>query len=244
MKSYLDTLERLGFPKPNELGVRLILNSLNKDYEQFVLNYNMHSMGKTFAERHAMLKLTKKGLFKKVDTPIILAIRGGKIRKDKKKPTMSKEVASYFKTLIDDFSGYGYVYLMKHKHEVFETFKVFQNEVENQLDAEEHELGDLNEPPSYKAALLDLEFDKWLDAMNVEMQSMKDNEVWVLVKLPHNGKTVGKVEYIAAMEASIGGLLMRKFIDGLGNVMPTNKTHMEMLRANMPAIASLMIPKL
>ncbi|GKE27008.1 retrotransposon protein, putative, ty1-copia subclass [Tanacetum coccineum] len=28
---------------------------------------------------------------------------------------------------------YGYVYLMKHKHEVFETFKVFQNEVENQL---------------------------------------------------------------------------------------------------------------
>nr|GEV64272.1 hypothetical protein [Tanacetum cinerariifolium] len=29
---------------------------------------------------------------------------------------------------------YGYVYLMKHKHEVFETFKVFQMEVENQLE--------------------------------------------------------------------------------------------------------------
>nr|GEV20446.1 hypothetical protein [Tanacetum cinerariifolium] len=28
---------------------------------------------------------------------------------------------------------YGYVYLLKHKHEVFETFKVFQKEVENQL---------------------------------------------------------------------------------------------------------------
>ncbi|GJW92835.1 retrotransposon protein, putative, ty1-copia subclass [Tanacetum coccineum] len=41
--------------------------------------------------------------------------------------------ASYFITFTDDFSGYGYVYLMKHKHEVFETFKVFQNEVENQL---------------------------------------------------------------------------------------------------------------
>nr|GEZ73464.1 putative retrotransposon Ty1-copia subclass protein [Tanacetum cinerariifolium] len=27
--------------------------------------------------------------------------------------------------------------------------------------------------------------------MNVEMQSMKDNEVWVLVELPPNGKTVG-----------------------------------------------------
>nr|GEY56177.1 retrovirus-related Pol polyprotein from transposon TNT 1-94 [Tanacetum cinerariifolium] len=28
---------------------------------------------------------------------------------------------------------YGYVYLLKHKHEVFETFKVFKTEVENQL---------------------------------------------------------------------------------------------------------------
>ncbi|GJZ88442.1 retrotransposon protein, putative, ty1-copia subclass [Tanacetum coccineum] len=44
---------------------------------------------------------------------------------------------------------------------------------------------------NYKAALLDLESDKWLNAMNVEMQSMKDNEVWVLVELPLNGKTVG-----------------------------------------------------
>ncbi|GJR53544.1 retrotransposon protein, putative, ty1-copia subclass [Tanacetum coccineum] len=30
-----------------------------------------------------------------------------------------------------------------------------------------------------------------LNAMNVEMQSMKDNEVWILVELPPNGKTVG-----------------------------------------------------
>ncbi|GKA73526.1 retrotransposon protein, putative, ty1-copia subclass [Tanacetum coccineum] len=58
------------------------------------------------------------------------------------------------------------------------------------VDAEEHELGDLGEPANYKAALLDPESDKWLDAMNVEMQSMKDNEVWDLIDLPHNGKTV------------------------------------------------------
>nr|GEV53395.1 hypothetical protein [Tanacetum cinerariifolium] len=37
----------------------------------------------------------------------------------------------------------------------------------------------------------DPESEKWLNAMNVEMQSMKDNEVWVLVELPPNGKTVG-----------------------------------------------------
>nr|GEW69423.1 zinc finger, CCHC-type [Tanacetum cinerariifolium] len=57
MKSYLDTLECLGYAMPNELGVSLILNSLNKDYDQFVQNYNMHSIGKTIAELHAMLKL-------------------------------------------------------------------------------------------------------------------------------------------------------------------------------------------
>ncbi|GJS15901.1 retrotransposon protein, putative, ty1-copia subclass [Tanacetum coccineum] len=37
------------------------------------------------------------------------------------------------------------------------------------IDAEEHELGDLGEPANYKAALLDPESDKWINAMNVEM---------------------------------------------------------------------------
>ncbi|GJS72443.1 retrotransposon protein, putative, ty1-copia subclass [Tanacetum coccineum] len=59
------------------------------------------------------------------------------------------------------------------------------------IDAEEHELGDLGEPANYRAALLDPESKKWLDAMNVEMQSMKDNDVWVLVELPPNARTVG-----------------------------------------------------
>ncbi|GKF39246.1 retrotransposon protein, putative, ty1-copia subclass [Tanacetum coccineum] len=59
------------------------------------------------------------------------------------------------------------------------------------IDVEEHKLGDLGEPANYKAALLDPESDKWMNAMNMEMQSMKDNEVWDLVDLPPNGKTVG-----------------------------------------------------
>nr|GEU94996.1 hypothetical protein [Tanacetum cinerariifolium] len=46
---------------------------------------------------------------------------------------MSRQGESYFITFSDDFSRYGYVYLLKHKHEVFKTFKVFQKEVENQL---------------------------------------------------------------------------------------------------------------
>ncbi|GJT58027.1 hypothetical protein Tco_0993081 [Tanacetum coccineum] len=53
------------------------------------------------------------------------------------------------------------------------------------------ELGNLVEPANYKAALLDPEFNKWLNAMNVEMQSMRDNEVWELVDLPPDSKTIG-----------------------------------------------------
>nr|GEU95626.1 retrotransposon protein, putative, Ty1-copia subclass [Tanacetum cinerariifolium] len=153
-----------------------------------------------------------------------------------------------------------------HKHEVFETFKVFQKEVENKLasesledleiiqeedthpsidtslnheeddleidepqsdiipirrstrtrlapyriclyiDAEEHELGDLGKPANYKAALLDPEFEKWLNAMNVEIQSMKDNEVWVLVELPPNGKTVGS-KWIFKKKTDMDGIV-------------------------------------
>ncbi|KAJ9565731.1 hypothetical protein OSB04_001697 [Centaurea solstitialis] len=39
----------------------------------------------------------------------------------------------YFITFTDDFSRYGYVYLMRHKSESFERFREFQNEVQNQL---------------------------------------------------------------------------------------------------------------
>ncbi|GJX23874.1 retrotransposon protein, putative, ty1-copia subclass [Tanacetum coccineum] len=59
------------------------------------------------------------------------------------------------------------------------------------VEVEEHSLGDLGEPANYKAAMLDPESKKWVDAINAEMQSMIDNMVWVLVDLPPNCKTVG-----------------------------------------------------
>ncbi|GJS57605.1 retrotransposon protein, putative, ty1-copia subclass [Tanacetum coccineum] len=59
------------------------------------------------------------------------------------------------------------------------------------VEAEEYSLGDLNEPTSYKAAILDSESNKWIDAMNAEIQSMMDNMVWVLVDLHLGCKTVG-----------------------------------------------------
>ena len=39
----------------------------------------------------------------------------------------------YFITFTNDFSRYGYVYLMRHKSESFEKFKEFKNEIQNQL---------------------------------------------------------------------------------------------------------------
>ncbi|GJT14460.1 retrotransposon protein, putative, ty1-copia subclass [Tanacetum coccineum] len=58
------------------------------------------------------------------------------------------------------------------------------------VEAEEHSLGDLNKPTSYKAVMLDSESNKWIDAINAEIQFMIDNMVWVLVDLPSNCKTV------------------------------------------------------
>ncbi|GJS14604.1 retrotransposon protein, putative, ty1-copia subclass [Tanacetum coccineum] len=72
------------------------------------------------------------------------------------------------------------------------------------VNAEEHELGDLGEPANYKSALLDPESNKWLDAMNVEMQSMKDNKVWDLVDLPPNDKTVGS-EWLFKKKTNMDG---------------------------------------
>nr|GEU68004.1 retrotransposon protein, putative, Ty1-copia subclass [Tanacetum cinerariifolium] len=192
-----NTLDSLGYAIPKEVGVGLILNSLNKDYDQFVQNYNMHNMGKSIVELHAMLKLQEEGIPKKAETSAMLAIREDSFylwhcrldhinnkhmdklqrdgilqlthdeslekckscifRKMARKPfphqverandllglihtdvcgpfrTVLREGSSYFIIFTNDLIRYGYVYLMKHKHEVFETFKVFKNEVEIQL---------------------------------------------------------------------------------------------------------------
>ena len=47
--------------------------------------------------------------------------------------TMTRNSEKYFITFTDDFSRFGYVYLIRHKHEAFDVFKVFQNEVQNNL---------------------------------------------------------------------------------------------------------------
>nr|GFC72196.1 zinc finger, CCHC-type [Tanacetum cinerariifolium] len=76
MKGYINNLERL--------AVSLILVSLNKDFDSFVQNYNMHCMGKTVNELHDMLKLHEESLPKKDANPALHAIRAGRVQKNQK----------------------------------------------------------------------------------------------------------------------------------------------------------------
>ncbi|GJY47242.1 hypothetical protein Tco_0436305 [Tanacetum coccineum] len=56
----------------------------------FVRNYNMHNMGKTIGELHALLIEYEKGLPKKAATPQVMAIQGGRIQKANKKSLNAK----------------------------------------------------------------------------------------------------------------------------------------------------------
>nr|GFB27647.1 hypothetical protein [Tanacetum cinerariifolium] len=80
MKGYIDNLERLGHHVTLGLGVSLILIGLRKEYDSFVQTYNMHSMGKTVNELHAMLKLHEQTLtVPKSNAPALHAIQAGKV---------------------------------------------------------------------------------------------------------------------------------------------------------------------
>nr|GEV75741.1 hypothetical protein [Tanacetum cinerariifolium] len=93
MKGYIDNLECLGHPVTLGLGVSLILIGLHKEYDGFVQNYNMHSMGKTVNELHAMLKLHEQTL-PKSNAPALHAIRASKVQKGNKHKKLQSETAA------------------------------------------------------------------------------------------------------------------------------------------------------
>nr|GEZ42485.1 zinc finger, CCHC-type [Tanacetum cinerariifolium] len=95
MKGYIDNLERLGHPVTLGLGVSLILIGLRKEYDGFVQNYNMHSMGKTVNELHAMLKLHEQTLtLPKSNAPDLHPIRAGKVQKGNKHKKSHSQTAA------------------------------------------------------------------------------------------------------------------------------------------------------
>ena len=83
MKSYMDQLHQLSYVYPKNVCENLINRSLNKDFNGFVWNYNLHFEGKTVTKLLAMLVDYEKGLPKKAPTPQVLAIQGGRIQKPK-----------------------------------------------------------------------------------------------------------------------------------------------------------------
>ncbi|GKA22708.1 hypothetical protein Tco_0708670 [Tanacetum coccineum] len=170
-------------------------------------NYNMHSMGKTVNELHAMLKLHEETLPKKFAPPALHAIRAGKGLRGSKKlnpRALSLYMGNGQRAAVEAIGNY---HLASGS---LENLEIIQEEDTNpsldtslnheeddqeidepQIDVEENELGDHDERANYKAALLDPESEKWLASMHVSMQSMKDNDVWELIELPPNAKIVG-----------------------------------------------------
>ena len=59
------------------------------------------------------------------------------------------------------------------------------------LQETEFNIGDINDPVSYEKAVNSDDSDKWVNAMNEEIKSMNDNNVWELVELPEGQKRVG-----------------------------------------------------
>ncbi|GKF23349.1 hypothetical protein Tco_0075671, partial [Tanacetum coccineum] len=90
MKEYVEQLECLGYMLPHDISVGLILNGLTKDFVGFVRNYNMHNMGTTVGEIHAMLIEYEKGLPKKAKIPQVKIIKGGKTQMANKKSLNAK----------------------------------------------------------------------------------------------------------------------------------------------------------
>ncbi|GJS05546.1 retrotransposon protein, putative, ty1-copia subclass [Tanacetum coccineum] len=103
------------------------------------------------------------------------------------------------------------------------------------VEAEEHSLGDLNEPTSYKAAMLDSESNKWIDAMNAEIQSSDRQNVDSSSKQSTTAMSATEAEYIAASEAAMEAVWIRKFISGLG-IVPTINEPIRMFCDNSAAL--------
>ena len=82
MKGLIDQLDKLGAPISHELAIDMILGSLPKSYDQFVMNYNMHHMEKSIAELHGMLKNVETNIQK--TNPVLMVQKGEGMKRKKK----------------------------------------------------------------------------------------------------------------------------------------------------------------
>ena len=60
------------------------------------------------------------------------------------------------------------------------------------LQKHEFDVGMLeNDPINFQQAMKDSNSHKWIDAMNEEIKSMADNDVWDIVPLPKGARPIG-----------------------------------------------------
>ncbi|GKD25623.1 hypothetical protein Tco_1231837, partial [Tanacetum coccineum] len=92
--------------------------------------------------------------------------RAGELKEIQYEDTSPSEITSEIPMEVEGFEP-------PHKEEAHVRRSVRTNRAPKRVclnvEVEEHSLGDLNEPSNYKVAILDLESDKWLNAMNAEM---------------------------------------------------------------------------
>nr|KAJ0191599.1 hypothetical protein LSAT_V11C800425560 [Lactuca sativa] len=77
----MDQLDRLSSPYLQYLATYMILNSLPKSYDTFIINYNLNGWDKPISELHLFLKVVEKNIQSK--TPEVLMICEGQIKKKK-----------------------------------------------------------------------------------------------------------------------------------------------------------------
>nr|GEY41414.1 zinc finger, CCHC-type [Tanacetum cinerariifolium] len=189
--------------------------------------------GKTIGELHAMLIEYEKGLPKKAETPQVMMIKGGKIQKAKKKSLKAKgkgkangngnDKQVYIPKLKnpkpygkehpakDDachhVSGRA-VDLEEIQDEDTSPSKITSEipmEVEGFEPPQEEVIPIRRSERTHRAPnrlCLNVE----INAMNVEIQSMIDNMVWVLVNLPPGCKTVGS-KWIFKKKTDMDGII-------------------------------------
>ena len=106
-------------------------NRIKRLISSGILNFKWEDYG--ICEACIMGKMTRSPFPKASRSTEQLAIVHSDICGKFSTPTLGGQKI-YFITFIDDYSRYGYVYLLKHKSEGFDAFKVFKAEVENQLN--------------------------------------------------------------------------------------------------------------
>ena len=90
MKGLIYQFDNLGAPISLELTTDLILGSLPKSYDQFVMNYNMHHMEKSIAKLHGMLKNVETNI-QKINPVLMVQKEEGMKRKGKGKGNKAKK---------------------------------------------------------------------------------------------------------------------------------------------------------